>query len=116
MIVSEISSPHNYMKVEDSYQYSYTVQRVFMTFNKDKLVIDQTRIPFYGTGLSVLWVCELKSSHNSASSDLLSFLFLSWKIHIDGPEATLYEGEQFTLQFLFNSKYPFDSPQVSSVV
>nr|ACO14919.1 Probable ubiquitin-conjugating enzyme E2 W [Caligus clemensi] len=29
-----------------------------------------------------------------------------------GPKGTLYDGEQFKLQFKFNSKYPFDSPQV----
>ena len=37
----------------------------------------------------------------------------SWIIHIHGSEGTLYEGEEFVLQFKFNSKYPFDSPQVS---
>ena len=37
----------------------------------------------------------------------------SWIIHIQGSEGTLYEGEEFVLQFKFNSKYPFDSPQVS---
>ena len=36
----------------------------------------------------------------------------SWKIHLSGPEGTLYDGEQFILQFKFNTKYPFDSPQV----
>lgn len=37
---------------------------------------------------------------------------LRWRIHITGAEATLYEGEHFTLQFKFSPKYPFDSPQV----
>ena len=29
------------------------------------------------------------------------------------PEGTLYDGEEYVLLFKFNSKYPFDSPQVS---
>ncbi|XP_064382257.1 ubiquitin-conjugating enzyme E2 W-like isoform X2 [Halichondria panicea] len=36
-----------------------------------------------------------------------------WRIHITGADGTLYEGEHFTLQFKFSSKYPFDSPQVT---
>ena len=44
---------------------------------------------------------------------LIHTLFCSWNIHIKGPEGTLYDGEEFVLQFKFNSKYPFDSPQVS---
>lgn len=30
-----------------------------------------------------------------------------------GADGTLYEGENFTLQFKFSSKYPFDSPEVT---
>lgn len=30
-----------------------------------------------------------------------------------GAEGTLYQGEDFELQFRFSSKYPFDSPEVS---
>lgn len=33
---------------------------------------------------------------------------------MDGVEGTLYEGEHFLLQFKFNNKYPFDSPEVSA--
>ena len=33
-----------------------------------------------------------------------------------GPEKTLYAGEEYVLLFKFNSKYPFDSPQVSVCV
>ena len=29
-----------------------------------------------------------------------------------GPKGTLYEGEEFQLNFQFSSKYPFDSPIV----
>ncbi|XP_047110530.1 ubiquitin-conjugating enzyme E2 W isoform X5 [Schistocerca piceifrons] len=34
-----------------------------------------------------------------------------WIIQMDGAQGTLYEGEQFQLQFKFSSKYPFDSPE-----
>lgn len=33
---------------------------------------------------------------------------------MEGAQGTLYEGEQFQLQFKFSSKYPFDSPEVST--
>ncbi|XP_040582247.1 ubiquitin-conjugating enzyme E2 W isoform X1 [Lepeophtheirus salmonis] len=33
-------------------------------------------------------------------------------VEMAGPKGTLYEGENFQLEFKFNSKYPFDSPQV----
>ena len=32
-----------------------------------------------------------------------------------GPVNTLYDGEQFMVQFKFNGKYPFDSPEVTFV-
>lgn len=31
---------------------------------------------------------------------------------MEGVAGTLYEGEQFQLQFKFSNKYPFDSPEV----
>ena len=31
---------------------------------------------------------------------------------MEGPAGTLYEKENFTLQFKFGTKYPFDSPEV----
>ena len=31
---------------------------------------------------------------------------------MSGPPGTLYDGENFHLQFKFGSKYPFDSPEV----
>jgi ubiquitin-conjugating enzyme E2 W len=31
---------------------------------------------------------------------------------VDGAAGTLYENENFVLQFKFSSEYPFDSPQV----
>lgn len=33
---------------------------------------------------------------------------------MEGAPGTLYEGEKFQLLFKFSSRYPFDSPQVSS--
>lgn len=41
-----------------------------------------------------------------------SILF-RWTIQMKGADGTLYEGENFTLQFKFSSKYPFDSPEVT---
>ncbi|RKO95209.1 UBC-like protein, partial [Caulochytrium protostelioides] len=35
-----------------------------------------------------------------------------WSIRIDGPEETLYAGEQFHLQFRFPEAYPLESPEV----
>lgn len=35
-----------------------------------------------------------------------------WQIELQGPSKTIYEGESFLLQFKFNMKYPFDSPEV----
>ena len=32
-----------------------------------------------------------------------------------GPKGTLYDGEEFLLQFKFGAKYPFDSPEVTFV-
>lgn len=38
--------------------------------------------------------------------------FFSWTINMQGAEGTLYDGEQFQLQFKFGSSYPFESPEV----
>ncbi|XP_012056354.1 PREDICTED: ubiquitin-conjugating enzyme E2 W [Atta cephalotes] len=38
-----------------------------------------------------------------------------WIVHMEGAKGTLYEGEQFQLQFKFSSKYPFDSPEVTFI-
>merc|ERR1712241_801101 len=38
-----------------------------------------------------------------------------WKVKMAGPSNTLYEGEEFLIQFKFNVKYPFDSPEVTFV-
>lgn len=35
---------------------------------------------------------------------------------MEGAPGTLYEGEKFQLLFKFSSRYPFDSPQVSSYI
>lgn len=33
-----------------------------------------------------------------------------------GADGTLYQGEDFQLQFRFSSKYPFDSPEVCTII
>jgi len=33
---------------------------------------------------------------------------------MQGAEGTLYDGEQFQLQFKFDAKYPFESPEVNN--
>ena len=38
-----------------------------------------------------------------------------WRVKMAGPANTLYTGEQFVVQFKFNGKYPFDSPEVTFV-
>lgn len=35
---------------------------------------------------------------------------------MQGAEGTLYDGEQFQLQFKFGSSYPFESPEVSFLI
>lgn len=34
---------------------------------------------------------------------------------MQGAEGTLYDGEQFQLQFKFGTSYPFESPEVNNV-
>lgn len=38
-----------------------------------------------------------------------------WIVRMEGAKGTLYEDEQFQLQFKFSSKYPFDSPEVTFI-
>lgn len=47
--------------------------------------------------------------------DLASQNLTEWIVHMEGAKGTLYEGEQFQLQFKFSSKYPFDSPEVTFI-
>jgi len=42
-------------------------------------------------------------------------LLFSWTINMQGAEGTLYDGEQFQLQFKFGTSYPFESPEVKNV-
>lgn len=35
---------------------------------------------------------------------------------MQGAEGTLYDGEQFQLQFKFGSSYPFESPEVNNLI
>ena len=41
--------------------------------------------------------------------------FFRWRVEVTGPRETLYDGEQFCLQFKFGPKYPFESPEVTFV-
>ena len=41
--------------------------------------------------------------------------FFRWRVEVTGPTETLYDGEQFCLQFKFGPKYPFESPEVTFV-
>lgn len=43
------------------------------------------------------------------------YLIFSWTINMQGAEGTLYDGEQFQLQFKFGSSYPFESPEVDQL-
>jgi len=38
-----------------------------------------------------------------------------WRVRLSGPPNTLYQGEDFLLQFKFGMKYPFDSPEVTFI-
>ena len=35
-----------------------------------------------------------------------------WRVHFKGAVDTVYDGEEFTLQFKFSDSYPFESPEV----
>lgn len=47
---------------------------------------------------------------------LILCLSFRWIVDMEGAPGTLYEGEKFQLLFKFSSRYPFDSPQVSTNV
>lgn len=47
---------------------------------------------------------------------LILCLSLRWIVDMEGASGTLYEGEKFQLLFKFSSRYPFDSPQVSTTL
>ena len=38
-----------------------------------------------------------------------------WHIKFSGAQDTLYAGEQFTLHFRFDDKYPFEAPEVKFI-
>jgi len=38
-----------------------------------------------------------------------------WRVEVTGPADTLYDGEEFVLQFKFGPRYPFESPEVTFV-
>ncbi|CAG9335004.1 unnamed protein product [Blepharisma stoltei] len=35
-----------------------------------------------------------------------------WRVSFNGPEHSLYEGEEFVLQFTFEQNYPIEAPEV----
>ena len=45
-------------------------------------------------------------------ADRIAQNITEWIVTLEGASGTLYDGEQFQLQFKFSPKYPFDSPQV----
>ncbi|XP_071964240.1 ubiquitin-conjugating enzyme E2 W-like [Antedon mediterranea] len=49
----------------------------------------------------------IKVDNESASKSLQT-----WNVDVQGAESSLYEGEQFQLQFKFTTRYPFDAPEV----
>ncbi|CAB3993210.1 Hypothetical predicted protein [Paramuricea clavata] len=51
----------------------------------------------------------------NVNEDISTSSLETWVINVDGASGTLYEEEQFQLQFKFPAKYPFDSPQVMFV-
>lgn len=51
----------------------------------------------------------------SIDADATSQNLQDWTVDLRGADGTLYEGENFQLNFKFNSKYPFDAPQVMFV-
>ena len=61
-------------------------------------------------GISVICICDL-----ARPLYLVTFSALRWTVLMDGVSGTLYEGEKFQLLFKFTPKYPFDSPEVSSL-
>ncbi|KAL5456892.1 hypothetical protein EMCRGX_G034119 [Ephydatia muelleri] len=51
----------------------------------------------------------------SLDKDTMKDVIDIWQVHVDGAEGTLYAKEKFVLKFVFDEKYPFESPQVTFV-
>jgi ubiquitin-conjugating enzyme E2 W len=47
---------------------------------------------------------------------MIPLLCTSWIVKITGAEGTLYQGEQFRLQFKFLDMYPMEAPEVGSLL
>lgn len=67
--------------------------------------------------LDPIWESEKLCWFAIESSDIRIYFSLSnshfrWTIDILGVHGTLYENELFQLQFKFNDRYPFESPEV----
>ncbi|KAK6178761.1 ubiquitin-conjugating enzyme E2 W-like [Patella vulgata] len=46
------------------------------------------------------------------NTDAITKNLAEWTVDLEGAPGTVFEGENFQLQFKFGSRYPFDSPQV----
>ena len=58
--------------------------------------------------------CKKKKTNVHVGGYCCSLSYICrWRIYLNGPEKTLYQGEKFVLQFKFSESYPFDSPQVN---
>lgn len=67
-----------------------------------------------------LWFCGLQPVLCDCGQMSLDVYFACckcrWVVDVTGAAGTLYEGEQFKLQFKFGARYPFDSPQVKCFI
>ena len=86
------------------------VKALVGAFNQEKALIDRGLLRDCTTG------CGTDGALHSTNEDTLSGADLGlWRVKMAGPAHTLYDGEQFVVQFKFNTKYPFDSPEVTFV-
>ena len=58
---------------------------------------------------------QIDKENEQATIKTCYFLYYRWRVEVSGPADTLYDGEQFCLQFKFGPKYPFESPEVTFV-
>ncbi|XP_031561231.1 ubiquitin-conjugating enzyme E2 W-like [Actinia tenebrosa] len=61
-------------------------------------------------------LCELQKKPPNGMKIHRESNLTKWIIELDGAQGTLYENEKFQLQFKFGSRYPFDSPEVRTVL
>lgn len=56
--------------------------------------------------------CILCSKLGRLLAFYIEYFICRLVVSLNGAQGTIYEGEQFQLQFRFGPKYPFDSPEV----